>query len=187
MKKLFGGLCLAASLVAVGASANAAQIESTSALTFDGVTSNFGSSFGADTKGKTFLSNYTFDYGNPFAVSSAVISIALNKMSSLDIGSFTLSGNGNTYTGSKSTIGNTQFFTLSASNLASGLYTLSVAGTVTGHAGGSFGGNISVAAVPEASTTAMMIGGLALVGFGVARRRRNGGKSSSGMHGMTAA
>ncbi|MFX5957189.1 FxDxF family PEP-CTERM protein, partial [Acinetobacter baumannii] len=76
---------------------------------------------------------------------------------------FTLSGNGQTYTGTELSNGDLQTFSLRTNGLTSGLYTLSVAGTVLGSAGGSFAGNISVAPVPEASTTAMMIGGLGLI------------------------
>jgi len=187
MKKLVGGLLLAASLVGVGATAHAADINATNALTFNGSTSDFGAAFGTGTTGKTFSESFTFNYSNPFSVSSAVISIALSSLSALDINSFTLSGNGQTYAGTKTVIDSVQFFTLNASNLASGMYTLAVNGAVTGSVGGSFGGNISIAAVPEASTYAMMLGGLALVGFGALRRRRDGGNAALQAPSMMAA
>jgi len=172
MKKLASSLMLAG-LLATGASlATAAQIENTSALTFSGGSSDLGASFGPHTMGKSFLEKYTFDVNNPFTVSSAVISIALGKGSALNIDNLSLSGAGGSYAGVKSVVGNTQYYTINASNLAAGAYTLAVGGSVAGHAGGSFGGNLSVAAVPEASTLAMMLGGLALVGFAAYRRRK---------------
>lgn len=173
MKKLIGGVLLASALCSFGATASAAQINGTTALTFDsGSNTSFGSQFGAGTTGKTFLENFTFSYASPFTVSSAVISIALDGISRLNLSSLTLTGNGGTWTGVKTTLGDTQVFTLRTNSLLSGNYTLSVAGLVTGRTGGSFGGNISIAAVPEASTVAMMLGGLALVGLAAYRRRR---------------
>ncbi|MFL9927565.1 FxDxF family PEP-CTERM protein [Herbaspirillum lusitanum] len=172
MQKFLKGIFLALSLVLIGQVANAAQINGTTAVTFNADTATIGASFGNGTKGKTFLENYTFTYGGVFDLSSAVISIALSNVSALTISSFTLSGNGNTYTGTKSTIGNTVYYTLDADHLSAGSYILAVAGKVTGTRGGSFGGNINVTAVPEASKIAMMLGGLALVGFMSLRRRR---------------
>lgn len=181
MKKLIGGVLLASALCCVGATASAAQINGTQALTFNNssTTSYFGSEFGAGTTGKSFLENFTFSYSSPFAVSSAAISIALDGISRLNLNSLTLSGNGGTWTGVKTTVGSAQVFTLRTDGLSSGNYTLSVAGLVTGATGGSFGGNISIAAVPEASTVAMMLGGLALVGFAAYRRRRGEGREDA--------
>ncbi|WP_075258941.1 FxDxF family PEP-CTERM protein [Herbaspirillum camelliae] len=182
MKKLIGGVLLASALCSVGATASAAQINGTQALTFNNsstTSSYFGSEFGAGTTGKSFLENFTFSYSSPFTVSSAVISIALDGISRLNLNSLTLSGNGGTWTGVKTTVGSAQVFTLRTDGLSSGNYTLSVGGLVTGATGGSFGGNISIAAVPEASTVAMMLGGLALVGFAAYRRRRTEGNAQS--------
>jgi hypothetical protein len=172
MQKLFSSLLLAASLAATGTAAHAAQISSTSDLVFDGKTSTFGSTFDNTQIGQSFQENFTFNNHGAATVSTAVISIALGDSSSLNLTDFTLAGNGKTWSGTKSVVGNTQYFTLTAANLTSGSYTLGVTGAVTGSAGGSFGGNLSVAAVPEASTVAMMLGGLAIVGVAALRRRR---------------
>lgn len=172
MKKYASGLMLAASLAAAASLANAAQIEHSTNLPLTDGTSDIGTSFDATESGQSFLQSYLFSNSGSFSLSSAVISTALGSQSSLDINNFTLSGNGQTYAGTKSVVGNTQYYTISLSNLAMGNYVLAVAGTVTGAAGGSFGGNVSIAAVPEASTVAMMLGGLALVGMVATRRRR---------------
>lgn len=172
MKKYASSLMLAASLVAGVSMANAAQIEQFTNLTLSDGTSDIGTSFDASGSGQTFLQSYLFNNSGPFSLSSAVISTALGGQSSLDIGSLTLSGNGQTYAGVKTVVGDTQYYTINLSNLVTGNYVLAVAGTVTGSAGGSFGGNISVSAVPEASSIAMMLGGLALVGMVATRRRR---------------
>jgi hypothetical protein len=173
MKNVISGVFLSASLMLSSAAVQAStDINNTSTITFNGPSSSIGASYGAGTTGKTFTENFTFDQGTFFNVSSAVISIALDSVSGLDITSFTLSGNGMTASGSMTSGSGSQTWTLSASNLASGLYTLSAIGKVTGSAGGSFGGNISVAAVPENSTVAMMLAGLGLIGFVATRRRR---------------
>jgi opacity protein-like surface antigen len=179
MKKLIGSLLLASALVAVGSTASAADIEQTRPLVWTGATSTFNARFAEGTTGQTFLENFTFNVGGSGSVSSAVVSIALDGLSRLGIDSFMLSGNGTTYNGIANIIGDTQVFNLRANNLLAGLYTLSVAGTVLGSEGGSFAGNISVAAVPEASTTAMMLGGLGVVGLMAARRRRKNGGSDA--------
>jgi hypothetical protein len=181
MQKLLSNLLLAASFAAAGSAAQAAQINSTTPLEFDGKTSTFGAAFDTSQSGQTFQQDYTFSNSGAATATSAVISIALGSASSLDITGFSLNGNGNTWTGAKSVVGGTQYFTLRASNIAAGDYTLRVTGSVTGASGGSFGGNISVAAVPEISTAAMMLGGLALVGLAAMRsRRRDPGAGAGG-------
>jgi hypothetical protein len=58
--------------------------------------------------------------------------------------------------------------------LSSGSYYLEVAGTVTGTKGGSFGGqlDVTVTAVPEPETYAMLFAGLGLMGFMVRRNKK---------------
>jgi hypothetical protein len=188
MKKLFCSVLLATSLVAIGASASAADLERTRALVWTDQTSTFNARYGEDsTTGQTFLENFTFTIDSASSVSSAVISIALDGVSRLSLDSFVLTGAGTTWLGTSTVIGDTQTFSLRTNGLALGNYTLSVAGSILGSAGGSFAGNISIAAVPEASTTAMMLGGLALVGFGAVRRRRNSGGTARLQGNMMAA
>lgn len=175
MKKIISALLVGATLLCSTATYAATDINNTSAVTFDGMTSWLGASFGTGTSGKTFTESFTFTQSNPFEISSAVISITLSSLSGLNITSFTLTGNGVTTNGVLSSTSNTQIWTLTASNLSAGLYTLAAIGSVTGSQGGSFGGNLSVAVVPEASTTAMMLGGLAIVGLAAVRRRRKQG------------
>lgn len=54
-----------------------------------------------------------------------------------------------------------------------GMYYITVGGVANGTVGGIYTGAISVTAVPEPETYAMMLAGLAALGF-LARRRRNG-------------
>lgn len=181
MKKLLSSFLVASAFVAMASSASAADLERTRALVWTDATSTFNARYGDGTTGLTFLENFTFNVGSAgSAVSSAVVSIALDGLSRLGIDSFTLSGNGQPYTGTQVSSGDLQTFSLRTNGLTAGLYTLSVAGTVLGTSGGSFAGNISVAPVPEASTTAMMLGGLGLIGFAAYRRRKAGDKGDKG-------
>jgi hypothetical protein len=55
--------------------------------------------------------------------------------------------------------------------LGAGTYTLEITGTVSGTAGGSYAGVLNVAAIPEPETLGLMLGGLAVLGVLVSRRR----------------
>ncbi len=57
--------------------------------------------------------------------------------------------------------------------LSSGSYALTFIGQSTGTAGGSYGGSIYAVPVPEPETYALMLGGLAAIGFLANRRRRS--------------
>lgn len=57
-------------------------------------------------------------------------------------------------------------------NLNAGSYLITVAGDATGTDGGTYVVNGTVSAVPEPSTYALMLGGLGLVGFMAARKKK---------------
>lgn len=177
MKKLFAGIFVALSMLAATV-AHAANIVETQAITFVDNTSDLGHKFGSNTQNANFTEKYTFSSSSNFDVSAAVISIKLSTKE-LNITSLTLTDGTHTITGTKTTVGDTQYFKLSGSNLLSGNYTLAVSGVVLGK-GGSYGGNISISPVPEASTTAMMLGGLVIVALAALRRRRQDGGAARG-------
>ncbi len=91
------------------------------------------------------------------------------------------------------TIGGTKFtnilgnksyttFAIDASSLSAGSYALKITGK------GSYGGSLDLTSpVPEASSAAMMLGGLALVGFIASRRRRKEDGKSFAPSAMAAA
>jgi hypothetical protein len=64
---------------------------------------------------------------------------------------------------------------LSFSNLLPNNYSLKVSGNVVGTSGGTFVGTAILSPVPEPTTLGMMLGGLAIVGFALARQNKSVG------------
>ena len=115
----------------------------------------------------TFTDIFTFTpaLAGPAFTSGAVINFSLFDYG--DLRSITASLNNNAFTASSTVPG---LFTLDPVLLGAGPLTLTISGIVSS-AGGSYGGNLNVLAVPEPETYAMMLGGLGLLGF-MARRRK---------------
>lgn len=181
-KHILKSLVLVSALASCAAANAATDINNSSALIFNNNTTSIGATYGLADAGKSFTENFTFSTAGMFGFTGAIISITLGTLSGVNLSAFTLTGNGVTSTGTLTSSTGLQTWTLIAPNLTLGNYTLAAVGNVTGTGGGSFGGNVNIAAVPEASTTAMMMGGLALVGFFAARRRRSA-NSKIGMPG----
>ena len=117
----------------------------------------------------TFTDVFTFTPSPtaPVWASGGVINFSLFGFG--DLGSITASLNNNPFTASATEPG---VFTLDPVYLGPGPLTLTISGIVTA-AGGSYGGNLNVLAVPEPETYAMMLGGLGLLGFLARRRKKN--------------
>jgi len=175
MFKLISSVLVAAAFAAPFA-ANAADIERSQALSFIDGSTGFSDGFGASAYKKSFVDSFTFTVGSTFDVTSAVISIKSGNSLGLNINGLTLtSSNGQTYAGTAiaSPVPGVTSWMLSTDGLLAGNYTLNVIGSVIGKNGGSFGGNVNItSAVPEASTYALMLSGIALVG-GIAYRRKS--------------
>ncbi len=178
LKPLLASLVIATSFFA-SVSANAADLESSSSLSFNNTgTAHIGNTF-LGGQGLTFEDQFSFSTVGLSNLTSAVISVSFSNVFDLNVTSFDLySGTGSSSSlvasGTQSSTGAFDVWSISAVNLTSlnNPYWLQVEGTVIGAAGGSYGGNVNlVTAVPEPETYAMMLAGLGLLGA-VARRRK---------------
>ena len=136
-----------------------------------------------------FLSDYGFTISSIGSFSSAVVTFNLGTILGLSDLSFNLlsgtpwagalptalsaaqitSRNGSILASSWSS-GGAQV--INPMTLSTGDYTVQVRGRVTGQFGGSYGGVLNVAAVPEPSAFAMALVGLGLLGFATHRAKR---------------
>ncbi|RAN50487.1 hypothetical protein RB25_01685 [Herbaspirillum rubrisubalbicans] len=184
MKKLLATAAVALSLSMAGTAAYA----SVTTLTLTDNTTGFSSSHSG-----AFNDTYNFTITSLSDLSSSVTASIVTRSTTAPttLTSFLLTSiaTGATYS-SVSTTSVTNLagvktyvttYAIAASSLAAGMYKL----TVTGR--GSYGGNVTLtSAVPEASTTSMMLGGLAFVGLMAARRRKDQ-QQPTGIAGLTAA
>jgi hypothetical protein len=159
MLKSLGSLVLAAGL-AVSASAGAATYNLGSLPV--GVTQ-----FGVYSVSGTFSDTIDFTLGSAANLSAGVGSLNFSlgsspykNISNLDL---TLYNSSNVDLGSGVNV--------SVSNLAAGNYYAVISGKANGVAGGEYGGAISVSPVPEASSLAMMLAGLGMLGYVASRRK----------------
>lgn len=127
-----------------------------------------------------FTDTWTFNLGTLSAVAASVTNVEVS------FGSFTSGGitgfqaflNGNELFGPTSMVGPTSGVTVKTQVLAggtmlpAGMYSLMVKGTGITGTNASYGGNIVALPVPEPETYAMMLAGLAALGF-LARRRQS--------------
>ena len=136
-----------------------------------------------------FLSDYGFSISSIGSFSSAVVTFNLGTILGLSDLSFNLlsgtpwagalptalsaaqitSRNGSILASSWSS-GGAQV--INPMTLSTGDYTVQVRGRVTGQFGGSYGGVLNVAAVPEPSAFALALVGLGLLGFATRRAKR---------------
>jgi hypothetical protein len=125
----------------------------------------------------------------------ASASVTSNRISlgvkDLTLTGFYVSNGTQTWSGSQVSTGPLETWVIDAFNVAAGTYELFVSGSVVpkngSYGGGSFGGQIGLAApVPEPETWGMMVGGLALVGM-LARRRKAANDKESVSSAMIAA
>jgi hypothetical protein len=174
-----------AALMALSA-ASSAQINNTFTINLSPdpggtYTSSFGNAYTSVDKGKTFLDIYSFVLPSTSDFDAALTSIATVSRSvtrlDLDINKFDLYiGTTKIASGDTFSSGLLDVRTVTSSNLLSGPYSLQVGGTVLGTNGGSYGGNINVAPVPEPETWTLIFAGAAVVGYLSRRRRFAGGK-----------
>lgn len=130
--------------------------------------------------GPTFLDIFTFTLpangGSGYSVTDFTL---LPAMFNTALTSFALVSNADGIIGNADDLVVASAFAAGADTLsltygasAGGSYYLSVSGITTGSQGGIYNGAISVAAVPEPETYAMMLAGLGALGFLASRRRK---------------
>jgi hypothetical protein len=142
--------------------------------------------FGSD---DYFLSDYGFSIGSSASLNSAVVTFDLTSIFQIADFSVTLL-KGEPWSGSvpgalspteiaardsniivaSNGMGNTQMIDSLA--LGMGDYVLEIRGRATGTSGGSYGGLVNVAAVPEPAGAALALAGLGFLGLFAARRKR---------------
>jgi len=117
-----------------------------------------------------FTDTFTFTLTTP-SVANGSLTSALNGAQDVDFASITLTGPSGVFAFTQLNPDPVEVWALPAAgaSLASGAYTLTVIGT-NSTAGGSYGGNFAVTAVPEPETYALMLAGLMVVGF-LSKRR----------------
>lgn len=178
-----------AALLCGAPGAGAQTIERTAALNANadgvgGFNAFFGDTFTAAESGRAFTNVFTFSVaGIPFDTAASVTSSFLDSPGTKDLlitglslyrfDPATLAVIGNAVSGIDLTgFGDNPVDSWSATafDLPVGSYAVRVDGQVVGAGGGSFGGDLTVSPVPEASSYAMLLAGLA--GGALAWRRR---------------
>ena len=137
-------------------------------------------SFGRNNAVGSFVDTYTFTLTGSSYFLTGTASSAKSGLQDLDFSSLVIKNSSNaivaTFDGNLGTSAN-EFYSLPEISLAAGSYSLVVTG-VNSPAQASYSGNVAVtAAVPEPDTLALMLAGLAAVGFmarGQAARQRRG-------------
>jgi hypothetical protein len=174
MKK-YTSILMGLVLAAASAFASAAdyQREHDIDLAF-GTTAGFGpeQSFAAGNLNKTFSDLYKFTISGQSNADTNISSISFDDNGGIKFDVFDLFKVGSSVASATGSLdADSGLWFLTATNLSAGDYYFKVEGKIITADAVSYSGNLTVSAVPEAETYAMLLAGLGLVGF-VARRRK---------------
>ncbi|MBV6321575.1 FxDxF family PEP-CTERM protein [Duganella violaceipulchra] len=123
--------------------------------------------------GNTFADKYTFTLAGSSLISADVYSHSGLAKNGLDITGLALyNAGGLLLGGTQLSTGATDQWQLDSSILGAGSYYLLVSGSAMSKSAGSYSSGVTVTAVPEPETYAMLLGGLGLIGAMVSRRQR---------------
>ena len=166
LSKLAIGL---ATVLAFAGQANADQ-----AFNLGTLAVNSSAALAGNVKAGSFTDSFYFTVANS-SVNAAITSISYGLVGISDLNISLFQGSTPLLSGFSQTIQVVPGVNLSGAgflpySISAGDYTLQVTG-IGSSQGGSFGGNLNVVAVPEPTESALMLSGIALLGFIAARRK----------------
>ncbi|NRR31595.1 PEP-CTERM sorting domain-containing protein [Oxalobacteraceae bacterium] len=188
MNKLIQSLLMSIALAATSVAAHAAvdlsaPASDLSAQLADASSADFGQTISLANAGQAgagnnfFIDNYTFTLTASNDLSALMTSLIAAPNTGLTITGFNLLSGANVVlaghqdTTNFSVLDQAWAFDSGLLPLAAGNYTLQVSGYVANAEGGSYSGNIAIAAVPEPEAFALLLAGLGIVGFAARRRK----------------
>lgn len=179
LKSLMVAGALATAALTSGMASAADVSQGTQALSFDNGTAYFGHSFTSASAGDTFADKFTFS-------GSGVLSAFVGAFTSpqlldaIEISNFQVFNSaGFSLDGTKWSQGAFDSWTAdSTGTLLNDTYSVLVTGKLLTSAVTSYGGSVTVSAVPEPETFAMLAAGLGIIGFAGRRRNKDAKKQS---------
>ena len=135
-----------------------------------GTIDNIPISVGNSVPGPLLFDVYTFTLANPGFLDGIATSLDLSGV----LGLVGFSVVQQSYTFATIGVDTSPADGFSFTGLAAGSYALTFVGATSGTLGGSYGGAILAQTIPEPETYALMLAGLAAVGFVAMRRRQRG-------------
>jgi hypothetical protein len=155
----------------LGASTGYAASHAPATITLNDGAAYFGATFGANSMG-AFADKFSFTVSKLSSLAGLVSSISQSASDGVNITGFDLFNSGGlSFGGTQLHSGMVDLWTVASAHLVPDTYYFLVSGNVLSNAAVSYSGNISVAAVPEPETYAMLLAGMGVVGF-LARRRK---------------